>query len=115
MPLATTDDVAARLGRPIADDEKPKVEAFIEDASAFVADYCTGTWDVASPPAVFKAVVCAEVIRWLSVSPGVVSEKVGDLQVDFESSAVAQNLSPAAQMALRRYRRQFGTVTFSRM
>ncbi|GGW89432.1 hypothetical protein [Streptomyces noursei] len=115
MPLATLDDVAARLGRLITDEEKPKVTAFLEDASAFVADYCTGTWDTADPPAAFKAVVCAEVIRWLAVSPGVVSEKVGDIEVEFGAASAAQALSPAAMASLRRYRRKVGSLTLRRM
>ncbi|MFE0773909.1 phage gp6-like head-tail connector protein [Streptomyces sp. NPDC058861] len=183
MPLATVDDVAARLGRPIPEEEKPRVAAFLDDVSAFVEDYCgrdfeqhqdetfslapaadaqldipprylpnltittarfdqgealtdwrlrgralwrpggwdegqavnvTGSWGYPAPPAAIKAVVCAEVIRWLAVSPGVVSEKVGDLEIEFGASSAAQSLSPTAMASLRRYRRRVGSLTLRR-
>ncbi|WP_018564996.1 phage gp6-like head-tail connector protein [Streptomyces sp. PsTaAH-124] len=40
MPLATVEDVAARLGRPISSDESPRIEAFIADATGLIEDYC---------------------------------------------------------------------------
>lgn len=89
MPLATPEDIAARLGRPLSDDEQPRVLAFIEDASAFVTDYCTGRWDRTSPPATFKAIVSAEVIRWMSVAAGVVLERTGELVSAYDLSSPA--------------------------
>ncbi|OKH95417.1 hypothetical protein [Streptomyces uncialis] len=181
--LATVDDVAARLGRPATIEERPRIEAFLTDVSAFVEDYCgrdfnqhqdetfvlvptaetllvipprylpnlvvgavrfdrgkpladwsrngsslwrargwaegsavsvIGSWGHDKPPAAVKAIVCAEVIRWLAVSPGVVSERVGDLEIEFGSSSVTQALSPAAMASLRRYRRRAGSLTLRR-
>ncbi|MFG2228026.1 hypothetical protein [Streptomyces sp. NPDC048644] len=112
--FASVDDVAVRLGRPISEEERPRVEAFIADATAFVKDYCTGTWDSGAPPAALRAVVCAEVIRWLAVSPGVVSERVGDIEVEFGAASAAQTLSPAARASLRRYRRQLASIPLAR-
>ncbi|MFF9481398.1 phage gp6-like head-tail connector protein [Streptomyces sp. NPDC014733] len=175
--------MAARLGRPIPEEERPRVEAFLADATAFVEDYCgrtfeqhqdetfalvpvddqqlvipprylpnlvigsvrfdqdepltdwsfrgqslwrsagwgrgqavnvTGSWGYVTPPAGLKAVVCAEVIRWLAVSPGVVSERVGDIEVEFGASSAAQALSPTAMTSLRRYRRKAGSLTLRR-
>jgi hypothetical protein len=41
MAFVTLDDVVARLGRPVADDtEAARVNAFIEDATALVLDWC---------------------------------------------------------------------------
>ncbi|MEU3825223.1 hypothetical protein AB0F36_07845 [Streptomyces sp. NPDC029080] len=114
MPFATVDDVAARLGRPIADDEKPRAEAFIDDASAFVSEYCTGTWDRTAPPAIFKTVVCAEVIRWLSVAPGVILERTGELETQFGQTASNQGLSRDAKAALSKYRRKVGSLPLLR-
>ncbi|WP_406153576.1 DUF1320 domain-containing protein [Streptomyces anulatus] len=114
MPFATVDDVAARIGRPIADDEKTRVEAFIEDASAFVTDYCTGRWDRTSPPATFKAIVSTEVIRWMSVAPGVVLERTGELETQFGQTASAQGLSREAKQALSKYRRKVGSFAVRR-
>ncbi|MFI2909455.1 phage gp6-like head-tail connector protein [Streptomyces sp. PDY-4] len=40
MPLASVDDVAARLGRPVAADETARVSAFLEDVTGLIEDYC---------------------------------------------------------------------------
>jgi hypothetical protein len=181
MAFATSDDVAARLGRPLSDDEKPRIEAFIEDASAFVEDYCgrdftrhvnesftlpgtsewavsipyryqlglqitsvdidgvavttwtkvgqslwcdagwlgdtitvSGSWGPEAPPAAFKAVVCAEVIRWMSVAPGVILERTGELETQFGQTASSQGLSRDAEKALRKYRRKVGSFSLRR-
>jgi hypothetical protein len=37
--------VAARLGRPITEDERPKVEAFLIDAAGLVEDFCRRDFD----------------------------------------------------------------------
>ncbi|MFI8815726.1 MULTISPECIES: hypothetical protein [unclassified Streptomyces] len=114
MPLATVDDVVARLGRPFADEaEATKTAAFIEDATALVRDYCgtdfqQPTWDAV--PGTVKAAVCAEVIRWLSVSPGTVMEKTGDLQVEYAQTAFTSGLSEAAKSMLVKYRKRLGSV-----
>ncbi|MEU2366217.1 hypothetical protein ABZ616_36660 [Streptomyces noursei] len=102
-------DIEVRLGRKVEGDEKPRVEAFITDASALVADYCGSGYREDSPG--IRAVICAEVIRWLAVSPGIVSEKVGDVAVEFGSSATTQSLSPAARTSLKRYRRKLATIS----
>ncbi|MFJ5882669.1 hypothetical protein [Kitasatospora cineracea] len=111
--FCTAADVAVRLGRPLADDETPRVEALIEDTSAFIADYCTGTWDRDNPPGLFLAVACAEVIRNLSTTPGVLMEKTGELEVQFGAAASALGLSLAAKDALSRYRRRAGTIALN--
>ncbi|MFD8594557.1 hypothetical protein ACFV1L_06110 [Kitasatospora sp. NPDC059646] len=106
--------MAVRLGRPLADDEAPRVEALIEDVSAFIVEYCTGAWDRDNPPALFGAVAAAEVIRGLSVTPGVLMEKTGELEVQFGASAGVLGLSQPAKDALSRYRRRVGTITTTR-
>ncbi|MGW0930696.1 phage gp6-like head-tail connector protein [Streptomyces sp. NPDC002644] len=40
MPIATPEDVAARLGWPLTVDEQTRVTAYIEDCTALVEDYC---------------------------------------------------------------------------
>ncbi|UQI44637.1 hypothetical protein M1P56_09895 [Streptomyces sp. HU2014] len=69
---------------------------------ALIRDYCGSRYDEDAPG--IRAVLCAEVIRWLAVQPGVVRERTGDLEVEFGSAAAAQQLSPAAKSGLRRYR-----------
>ncbi|MFG3176590.1 hypothetical protein ACGFZC_16200 [[Kitasatospora] papulosa] len=114
MPIATIEDVVARLGRPFSDDaEATKAAAFIEDATALVCDYCgtdfqQPTWSAV--PGAVKAAVCAEVIRWLSVSPGTVMEKTGDLQVEYAQTAFASGLSEAAKSMLGKYRKRLGSI-----
>ncbi|MEV0445283.1 hypothetical protein AB0I84_07550 [Streptomyces spectabilis] len=95
-------DIEVRIGRAFEDAEKPRVEAFIQDASALIADYCGSRYREDAPG--IRAVLCSEVIRWLAIQPGVVRERTGDLEVEFGSTSSAQQLSPAARTALRRYR-----------
>lgn len=186
MTLATSDDVVARLGRPVADAaEAAKIAAFLEDAAGLVADYCqtdfqqhtaetfdlrivggrallapfvfpnlvisavtlheddgdrsltpeewkvwgkylyflnasefttatvTASWGWKTVPATVKAAVCSEVIRWLSVSPGTVMERTGDLQVEYAPTAVSASLSEAAKTMLSKYRSRVRSVSLS--
>lgn len=177
MPIATPDDVSARLGRTIEPDEMPRIQAFIDDATAYAEDYCgrdfarreakafslspsrswdltiplryrTGlvihallldgvevadwtrvgnqlvrnagwavrevtvmaSWGYVTPPGGLRGAICAEVIRWLAVAPGIVSEKVGDIEVQFGSSSTVQALSPAARSALSRYKPPLSSI-----
>ncbi|MBD0689660.1 phage gp6-like head-tail connector protein [Streptomyces sp. CBMA123] len=189
-PLVTVDDVAARLGRPVSDEEKPQFEAFIEDVIGLIEDYCqadfrfhenemvsiplalsiqlelprrmfplagissvlldgqevtdyllkggslwrrggwiprpfhgigsstsdvqvTASWGYRTCPAGLMAIVCAEVIRWAALRPGVSMERVGELETSFGSTPGQASLSEATLKALRRrYRRgSFRTVT----
>jgi hypothetical protein len=112
--LAAPDDVSARLGRAFADEELPRVTALIEDAAALVSDYCTAGWETANPPVILKTVVCAEVIRWLSVTPGVVLERTGELETQYGQAASAQGLSAEAKAALSKYRRKVAVVSLRR-
>ncbi|MGW2539321.1 hypothetical protein ACWC5I_00215 [Kitasatospora sp. NPDC001574] len=107
---ASVEDVAARLGRPVPDDEKPRVSALLEDVSALISEHCNGSWDRSVPPASFKAVACAEVIRWLAVTPGVVMERTGELEIQFQAGAATSGLSEAAKSGLRRYRRGLSSI-----
>lgn len=188
MAFVTTEDVTARLGRPVADDaEAARITAFIEDATGLVSDYCrtdfqqhtaetvelvveggrvslapsffpnlvissitlhyedgdqaltadawavrgstlyvtttspyirasvTASWGWPTVPAAVKAAVCSEVIRWLSVSPGTVMEKTGDLEVQYAATAYNSGLSEAAKSMLpSKYRKRFASISLSR-
>ncbi|WP_237307597.1 phage gp6-like head-tail connector protein [Streptomyces alboflavus] len=75
----------------------------------------TASWGYPTPPASLTAVVCAEVIRWLAVAPGVEREKVGEVEVEFSGASSAQSLGPAARAGLKPYRRPgLGTLTLRR-
>ncbi|MGG2462844.1 hypothetical protein ACO0M4_24000 [Streptomyces sp. RGM 3693] len=111
MPVSVA-DIEVRLGRRFEEAEKPRVEAFIEDAAAFIRDYCGSRYAPDAPG--IRAVLCSEVIRWLAVQPGIVSERVGDVEVQFGPASSAQQLSPAARTALKRYRRPLSTVRLGR-
>ncbi|MGI5531529.1 hypothetical protein ACQEVX_30375 [Streptomyces syringium] len=111
MPVSVT-DIEIRMGRAFEESERPRVEAFITDADALIRDYCGSRYDEVSPA--IRAVLCSEVIRWLSVQPGIVSERTGDMQVEYGAASSAQSLSPAARASLRRYRRQLGSIPLTR-
>lgn len=188
MPLATVDDVVARLGRPVTDStESARISAFIDDATGLVLDYCrtdfqqhtdetfevlvkrgqallapalfphlaisavtlhdqygdldltagdwkvigrtlhfrsaldyystatvTASWGWTAVPATVKAAVCSEVIRWLSVSPGTVMEKTGDLEVQYAQTAYNSGLSEAAKSMLCKYRPGIASISLYR-
>ncbi|MFI5865854.1 phage gp6-like head-tail connector protein [Streptomyces sp. NPDC051546] len=182
MPLATVDDVAARIGRPVSADEQPRISAFLTDVTGLIEDYCgrelmrrqdetfslvpegayrltvpgrfsaflavdavhqdgqavtdwtwtgrqlvraagwgqalitvTGSWGYQTPPASLKAITCSEVIRWLALSPGVESERVGEVEVSFSGASAAQALSAISKASLRPYRRRgAGSITLRR-
>lgn len=106
------EDITVRLGRPVEPHERPRVEALLEDATALVSDYCGSGYREDAPG--IRAVLCSEVIRWLSVQPGIVSERVGDVEVQFGPASSAHQLSPAARTALKRYRRPLSAVRLER-
>ncbi|MCF3100960.1 hypothetical protein IPZ58_05140 [Streptomyces roseoverticillatus] len=108
----SVDDVAVRLGRSVLPEELPRIEAFLIDATALVQDYCgSGYRDEALG---IKAVICAEVVRWLAMQPGVLSERTGDVEVTYGATASAQSLSPASRAALKRYRPKLGSIPLAR-
>ncbi|MFK0231221.1 hypothetical protein ACIQUL_36255 [Streptomyces sp. NPDC090303] len=74
----------------------------------------TGSWGWSAVPATVRAAVCSEVIRWISVSPGTVMEKTGDLQVEYAATAYSQGLSEAAKSMLSKYRPPLGSITLIR-
>ncbi|MFI5802971.1 phage gp6-like head-tail connector protein [Streptomyces sp. NPDC051561] len=63
----------------------------------------TASWGYIEIPAALRAVACSEIIRWLALSPGIESERVGEVEVRFSGGGVS--LSSATRSALRRYRR----------
>ncbi|MBD0739843.1 hypothetical protein [Streptomyces sp. CBMA29] len=112
MAFATVEDVAARLGRPIADSETPRFQALLDDVSALIADYCTANnWTMDSPPATFKAVAAAEAIRWSAVDPGVVLERTGEMETQYGVTASNNELSQAARNSLSKYRLKATTIS----
>ncbi|MEV0470722.1 hypothetical protein [Streptomyces prunicolor] len=74
----------------------------------------TASWGWTAVPAVVKAAVCSEVIRWLSVSPGTVMEKTGDLEVQYAQTAYNSGLSEAAKSMLFKYRPRIASISVSR-
>ncbi|MCY0962739.1 phage gp6-like head-tail connector protein [Streptomyces sp. H27-H5] len=72
----------------------------------------TGSWGYQTPPASLKAITCSEVIRWLALSPGVESERVGEVEVSFSGASAAQALSAISKASLKPYRRRgAGSIT----
>lgn len=59
MPLATIDDIEARLGRDLTPDETTRIPALIEEASALVTSWCRNTFTTDPPTPVPSAVVIA--------------------------------------------------------
>ena len=74
----------------------------------------TASWGWPTVPAAVLTAICGEVIRWLTVSPGTVMERTGELEVQYQPTAAAVGLSPAARAILSRYRRRAGSLTLHR-
>lgn len=70
----------------------------------------TASWGYEDVPASLKAITCSEVIRWLALSPGVESERVGEVEVTFSGASSAQTLSAATRTSLRQGRWRRGVV-----
>lgn len=112
-PYITVEDVAARLGRELdPTTEVPKAEALIQDVSSLVFSFCRRDFAPEVPGDV-KAIVAAEVIASMNSNPGISSEDVGDVKVEYR--AVPGGLSMSAQRALRKYRpRSYSAVVQSK-
>ncbi|MEV0823847.1 hypothetical protein [Nonomuraea rubra] len=79
--------------------------------SEVTVTYTHGADDV---PDDVKTVVCQEVIRLLSGTPGVQAESVGDVSITYADSGGSVGLSAAAKKALNKYRRKAGSVATKR-
>lgn len=74
-----------------------------------------GSWGYETAPASLVGIVCAEVLRWLGLTPGAESERVGDVEIHFADPSSGLSLSPATRLALRPYKRmRAGTLTLRR-
>lgn len=187
VSLITVEDVAARLGRPVSEEEIPQVQSYIDDVSALIIDACGGrdfqfhenetialaavrstelpipwkyqpthsveavrfnddepvddwfysrwalhrcggwfpapsahsqhisvqlTYGYKDVPAAIKAITAQEVVRWMSMTPGISQEKVGDLEVHYGSTA--QTLSSSTRADLKKYRRRITSLSLRR-
>lgn len=75
----------------------------------------TGSWGYRKIPAALKVAVINEVIRWKSVTPGVISERTGEREVEYEAtSSRPESLSGAARSALRAWRSSGGSINLRR-
>ncbi|MFJ2114149.1 phage gp6-like head-tail connector protein [Streptomyces sp. NPDC087850] len=181
MVLASFEDVLIRSREPLAEADRARVRAFLNDATGLVEDYCgrdlyrrdsqalaltswdstsltiparyrtdllvttvavdgqavtdwsrngwqllreagwgqlvtvEASWGYVAPPAGLTGIVCAEVIRWLAVTPGADSERVGDVEIHFAEAASGLSLSASTRASLRPYRRMSaGTLSLRR-
>ncbi|MEV3860717.1 phage gp6-like head-tail connector protein [Streptomyces sp. NPDC050095] len=118
FPSLTVSSVT--LQNPLEDQELTAGQWKLKGPALYVnAAFCgtatvVASWGWASCPAAVKAAICSEVIRWLSVSPGTVMEKTGDLEVQYAVSAYSSGLSEAAKSMLRPYRRSLASISLSR-
>ncbi|MER6382088.1 hypothetical protein ACWDBD_38910 [Streptomyces sp. NPDC001118] len=87
---------------------------YLRDAPAYTSATVTASWGWTAVPAAVRAAVCSEVIRWLSVSPGTVMEKTGDLEVQYATNAYNQGLSEAAKSMLSKYRQRVASISMHR-
>jgi hypothetical protein len=103
--LITVEDVQARTGQTYTDTDLARVNAFIEDVSGLIADYCYPLTIPSPTPATVKAVAALEVRRMLNVEPGVAQERIDNLSESFEAGGATLALSNGAKDALNGWKR----------
>lgn len=75
--------------------------AFIEDAAALIEGHCTGKGAARVPRISSTRSICSNVIRWLSVAPGVAVGRAGELETQFGQTASVAGRGEAFQPRLR--------------
>jgi hypothetical protein len=103
--LITVADVQARTGETYADAELARVNAFIEDVTGLVTDFCSPTIIPDPTPASVKAIAAMEVRRFLNTEPGVSQDRVDTLSEGYAYGGAAIALSPGAEAALKKWLR----------
>jgi len=78
-PLATVGDVEIRLGREVTEDERPRVDQLIIDASAIVRAWVVCPVPIPTPPAV-AGVVATMVVRAMVRAAEPVPIPIGHVQ-----------------------------------
>jgi hypothetical protein len=118
--LAEVDDLAARLGRQLADTELVRAVAVIQDASALVreevgytlwTDAVTGETNYALVPASVRAIVLRAAERAMRNPGGFSAESSGDYSYQRTGVQIGVYLSDGEIRALRRYTQRSGLWT----
>lgn len=101
--LITVADVQARTGETYVSTELARVNAFIEDVTGLVTDFCLPTIMPTPTPATVKAVAVMEVRRFLNTEPGVSQDRVDTLSEGYAYGGAAVALSPGAVDGLKKW------------
>lgn len=118
MPLATQQDVEARLGRALSDAEAARLPSLLSDASAILAGYLGRDYatEVAIPEAVSGVaakMVARNLLAGASPTPFATQQSAGAFSVSYNSDAASGDvwLTAADKLALRPYRRSGGVAS----
>jgi hypothetical protein len=101
--LITVDDVQARTGESYEGADLARVNAFIEDVSALITDFCLPTVIPSPTPGSVKAVAAMEVRRYLNTEPGVYTDRIDTLSEAYGYRGAAVVLAPEAEAALTKW------------
>ncbi|WP_436776043.1 phage gp6-like head-tail connector protein [Yinghuangia sp. YIM S09857] len=74
----------------------------------------TASWGYRETPADVTAICAAEAMRLIALSPGVYSERVGDLEVTYAGGGATGELSAQVRRSLTRYRPRMASVAVQR-
>lgn len=100
MPVATTDDVAARVGRPLYPEEENQAAAYLEDVEARILQRIPNAVEQAESDPVFRSnlisVECAAAIRAARLAEGVNAAPPADGSISYSPQ------SQAGYVAIRR-------------
>lgn len=107
-PLASVEDLEYRLGRVFTVEERPRVEALLDDISAIVRTEAGVDWidpetgELTDVPAVVRAVVLRVAERVMRNPQGFRSESAGDYSYQRPEAGIGLELTPAELRLIRR-------------
>lgn len=103
-PLVEVEDVEARLGRSLSDDENTRASALILDVSGEIAGLVGDDAFQAEVPAAVVGVICRAVIRQFENPRGLTGETIGDYnwQANNGRSGASMFLTPPELRTVRR-------------
>lgn len=118
-PLATLEDLEARLGQPVPADQETRALALLDDASALVRAVARRSWiedgELADVPTAVVGVVANVAARAFRNPDGVTQDTAGPFTVSYGPLAAERLfLTRGEREILSRFTRNIGTISLTR-
>lgn len=116
MPLASQEDVEARLGRPLTVEESARLPSLLSDATAAVIGYCRTDFEPSPYPDAVVGVTAKMIVRLLSTGDAPLfaeQQAAGPFSVRYNTNAASGDVyfTKADKLALRPYRLGSGVTS----